>query len=91
MGKPNPVLNVWIAPEWRDHPAVVALRAQGHAVREMSFTGIGVGTPDLILHPAAHGWSEVMFVEEERKNGTTHRPYVDAALTMARARRRKAK
>jgi hypothetical protein len=67
---------------WAQHPAVLALIEHGHQVEV-------VGTSlDLILHPAAHGWADALFVECTRSNGTKYRPYVAAALAAARANKR---
>ena len=92
MGRPNPVLTIWVAPAWLNHPAIIALRTQGHHVYWMDHDADGVTwstvPPDLILHPAAHWWSEDMFTEETRKDGSTYQPYLDAALVAARKRRK---
>ena len=87
MGRPDPVLTIWVADQWLAHPAIAALQAAGHTVRAFGGTVPGM-EPDLLLHPAAHWWSEDMFTEETRKDGTTYQPYLDAALVAARKRRK---
>lgn len=77
MGKPNPILTIVVADEWWNSPPVEELANAGHKVyRWSAFVGPVFDTPDLILHPAAHWWSEDMW------------PYLPAALTAARKRRR---
>lgn len=91
-GRTNQPLRIWVDTPWRAHPAVLALAQQGHTVYDMhDFARMPPEAPDLILHPAAHGWCEAMFVEEEKKDGTKCTPYLDAALTAARKRKREAK
>lgn len=75
MGRATPSLTIWVASQWLDHPAIAALRAQGHTVRDFGGTVPGM-EPDLLLHPAAHWWSDDMW------------PYLPAALTAARKRRK---
>jgi hypothetical protein len=86
-GKTNQPLDIWVDPQWGAHPAVEALRVQGHIIREVPFMG-SPSTPDLILHPAAHYWDDFMMVEETRKNGTKYQPYLDAAIAAARKRKK---
>jgi hypothetical protein len=74
-GKTNSPLVVWVATEFLNSPSVESLRQQGHTVREFGGTVPGM-EPDLLLHPAAHWWSEDMW------------PYLPAALAAARKRRK---
>lgn len=88
-GKTNQPLTVWIAAAWRQHPAVTALVAAGHRIEALTTdVPLPLTEPDLILHPAAHNWSEPMFQEDEKKDGTKYRPYLEAAIAAARARKR---
>lgn len=94
-GKTNQPLTIWVADRWRKHEVVLALEAMGHTVysfEEVAQYGARydnkVWLPDLIWHPAAHNWSDVMFQEHEKKDGTKYNPFVDAALAAARARKR---
>ena len=78
MGRANPVLTLWVADQWFSHPAVEELANAGHRIYRMS----GCGTaepPDLILHPAAHWWSDDMWEA------------LPAALVAARKRRKASK
>jgi len=84
-GVTNQPLVVWVAEQWYSHPEILKLMAAGHDVIRMDeaptytpFRGARI-EPDLILHPAAHSWTDDMF------------DYLPAALTAARARRRKNK
>lgn len=80
MGKTNQPLGIWVAEEWMSHPAILALREAGHDV-----AAIGdpmPPEPDLILHPAAHGWREADFDFKQA---------LPAALKWARARKKEAK
>lgn len=90
MGRPNPVLTIWVADDWLSHPAVVELLKTGHVVYAMSEVEdyASCTKPDLILHPAAHWWCDEMFEATERPDGTLRRPYLEAALVRARARRK---
>ena len=82
MGRPNPILTIWVAHAWINHPAISALEAQGHRVYDMgtqlsrTFSTNESPEPDLILHPAAHWWSNDMW------------DYIPAALVAARKRRK---
>ena len=75
-GVTNQPLVVWVAEQWYSHPEILKLMAAGHRV--IRFNDLEK-SPDLILHPAAHSWTDDMF------------DYLPAALTAARARRRKNK
>ena len=83
-GKTSAPLRIAVYSAWLTHPAIEVLIAQGHGVAAYPEPA----NADLILHPAAHNWSEPMFVEDEKKDGTKHRPYLNAALSAARARKR---
>jgi hypothetical protein len=90
-GKTNQPLRFWVASTWRQHPAILALEAQGHIVHEVAGLIAADGSvhePDLILHPAAHGWSEPMFQTEKKKDGTEYAPYLEVALSAARKRKK---
>lgn len=85
-GRANPALVIWVASEWRRHSAIVALEDAGHVVldiAEVSRFGAHwdntLMTPDLILHPAAHGWNDEMW------------DYLKAALSAAHKRRKERK
>ncbi len=78
-------LVIAVAPRWARHPAIEELRAAGHRIVEVSEP---VDSADLILHPAAHGWSDEMFEAFWRKNGTQYRPYTEAAVKAARSRKK---
>ena len=67
-------LTIWIAAYWKDSAWVQALRDAGHTV-EIMYND----TPDLILHPSAHMWSDAMS------------PMIDIAVRAARERRYAAK
>lgn len=85
-GKTNQPLLIGVPKKWMAHPAIVQLRDAGHTIVDAG------DTPwDLILHPAAHWWGEEMFVEETRTNGEKYTPYLDAAITAGRKRKREAK
>jgi hypothetical protein len=74
-GKTNQPIEVVVADEWAAHPEIVELRERGHRVYGWSeYRG---AYPDLILHPAAHGWNDMMW------------EYLPAAVTAARARKRR--
>lgn len=75
---PQPI-TVWVAEEWRQHDAVLALMRAGHTVLIMQPGFRYLGEPDLIIHPAAHGWHDCMW------------SYLPAAITAARRRRREKK
>jgi len=77
-GLTNQPLVIWVAAEWFSHPEILKLMAAGHRVVKMDQHWVGPSEPPgLILHPAAHFWTDAMF------------DYLPAALTAARARRRK--
>ena len=74
MGKTNQKLTIWVAEEWADHAEMDALRDKGHEI--FPLTGVGnLPAPDLILHPAAHQWSDYMW------------GYLENALKAARKRK----
>ena len=81
MGRANPALCIVVADAWRSRPEVIVLRDAGHAVIAFSDFSTGSREPDLILHPAAHAWSDEMF----------ETPYLKTALAAARRRRKEAK
>jgi hypothetical protein len=74
-GRTNQPLVVWVATEYLNSPPVEALRQQGHTIREFGGTVPGM-EPDLILHPAAHQWNEMMW------------DFLPAAIAAARKRKR---
>lgn len=76
MGKANPALVVGVPAEWSELPEVQALKDQGHHVNIVPLERY-----DLVLHPAAHGWTAEMF----------QGPYLKVALTAARKRRKEGK
>jgi hypothetical protein len=79
VGKPNPVLTIWVDSEYERHPMIRELAAKGHTIFNMVAIGedCDPGVPDLILHPAAHYWDDNMW------------DYLPAALVAARKRRKK--
>jgi hypothetical protein len=87
-GKTNQPLRIYVWSSWRSHPAVLALAAAGHVLVDAVMADAGA---DLILHPAAHGWSEPMFTTEIRKDGTEYAPYLEVALSAARKRKKESK
>lgn len=74
-GKTNAPLVIWVAPAYRDSPPVQSLRQQGHTIVDMA-PDFSV---DLILHPAAHQWNDMMW------------DFLPAALTAARKRKKEGK
>jgi hypothetical protein len=48
-------LTIWVFEGWRTRPEVLELEKKGHNV-----VYIEAG-PDLILHPAAHRWNDLMW------------------------------
>jgi hypothetical protein len=100
-GKTSAPLRIWVWHSWIDRSEVGALHDQGHLLSAIGSGGglfpISPGAdpttqpPDLILHPAAHQWNEFMFQEEQRKDGTKYYPYLDAAITAGRKRKRETK
>lgn len=80
MGKTPIPLVIWVAQEWAQHPMVEALRAKGHRILVPGMKGFEPDEPpDLILHPAAHWWDEMMFTRPQ---------YLEIALKAARERKR---
>jgi hypothetical protein len=78
-GRTNQPLNIWVAEQWAQHDAVTALAKAGHYIVPVR-PGMGYyAEPDLILHPAAHGWNDMMW------------DYLPAALTAARRRKKEGK
>jgi len=85
MGRTPTPLVVWTTAEWAKRPEMVELAEKGHAIVEieqiqrwMLDSLEPVPEPDLILHPAAHGWTEQMW--ETR--------LLDVALSAARRRKK---
>ncbi len=78
-GRTNQPLLIWVAPQYRESPPVQALQAQGHRVLSM-IPGVLAEAeglePDLILHPAAHQWNDMMW------------DFLPAAIAAARKRKR---
>jgi len=79
-GLTNAPLVIWVAREWFERPEILTRMRQGHRVVNMDVlfntAALVSREPDLILHSAA-GWTEELF------------DYLPAALTRARARRKK--
>lgn len=78
-GRTSSPLRIQVAAQWRDHPKIQELDRAGHYI-----CILGDGCPDatdvdLILHPAAHGWNDLMW------------EYLPAAVKAARDRKRRAK
>ena len=81
-GRTNQPLVIWVAEAYADSPPVQSLKAQGHHVEVMdpaTQTRWFAEVPDLILHPAAHQWNDMMW------------DFLPAALAAARKRKREAK
>lgn len=79
-GKTNQPLVIWVAPEYLTSPPVESLRQQGHRIVECLPPHPETDPrPDLILHPAAHQWNDMMW------------DFLPAALTAARKRKKEAK
>ena len=74
-GKTNQPLRIVVADEWFHHPKISALAAAGHEVMSWSERA-GSDRPDLILHPAAHGWNDMQW------------DYLPAAVAAARRRKK---
>ncbi len=85
-GKTNQPLRIAVPSGWGDRSEIEALREQGHTVVYLQMDSV-----DLILAPQASRWCDEMAEEVERKDGTKHRPYLDAAIKGARARKRETK
>jgi hypothetical protein len=69
-------LVVVVAEQWFQHEAVLELMRQGHRVVKFGAGFRYLEEPDLLLHPAAHGWNDCMW------------EYLPAAITAARRRRK---
>lgn len=87
-GKTNQPLRIWVWHPWVGKPWVAKLHDQGHMLAAIGSEGglcdiAGAEpltkAPDLILHPAAHGWNDEM------------ETYLPAALREARRRKKGAK
>ncbi len=76
-GRTNQPLVIWVDRQYVEHEKIAALREQGHKVIDIAPPGPGE-QPDLILHPAAHFWNDMMW------------DFLPAALTAARKRKREA-
>lgn len=77
-GLTNQPLTIWVAAAWYSHPEILTLMAAGHNVVNMGTALADVtSAPDLILHPAAHGWNDAMW------------DYLPAAIVAARARKKR--
>lgn len=74
-GRTNQPLVIWVAQEYMVSPPVESLRQQGHTIVECPTDP----RPDLILHPAAHQWNDMMW------------DFLPAALTAARKRKKEGK
>lgn len=77
-GRTTQPLVIAVYPPWATHAAIEELRVAGHSIISTDQPWIG-SSPDLILHPAAHGWNDFMW------------EYLPAALTAARRRRKERK
>ena len=74
MGKTPLPLRLLVYAPWVEHPTMVALAGQGHIIVPFEATVDGA-MADLILHPAAHRWTDEFWAE---------RSYLTAALKRAR-------
>ena len=72
-------LVIWVAAEWFNRPEILALMSDGHRVISMGMPALLVTEPDLILHRAAHAWSDEFW------------DYLPAALKSVRERKRRRK
>ena len=68
-------LTIWVHRSWLNRPEINELISKGHRVVVVE------GEPDLILHPAAHYWSDLMWdywkavldvVKRVAKGGSIH-------------------
>lgn len=73
-GRTNQPLVIYVADAYMDSPPVESLRQQGHTVHRLH-----LDPPDLILHPAAHKWDDMMW------------DFLPAAIAAARKRKREVK
>lgn len=81
-GRTNQPLVIWVAEAYKASPPVESLRQQGHVIRVMEIPPGGTAAslePDLILHPSAHQWNDMMW------------DFLPAALTAARKRKKEGK
>jgi hypothetical protein len=76
-GKTNAPLVIYVAEPYAASPPVESLRQQGHVI--VTFTEPPGNKADLILHPAAHQWNDMMW------------DFLPAALTAARKRKKEGK
>lgn len=74
-GRTNQPLVIWVSSLYESSPPVVSLRQQGHNIIVLNENP----PADLILHPAAHQWNDMMW------------DYLPAALTAARKRKKEGK
>jgi hypothetical protein len=79
MGKTSQPLTIWAWSPWFSHETLRALAAQSHTIIAIDDAQ---PTPDLILHPAAHRWTDAFWDEPA---------YLAAALKRARMAKREAK
>lgn len=86
-GKTNQPLRILVPNGAQSRPEFLALSEQGHQV----VAAMDLSIFDLILAPQASRWCDEMAEEVERKDGTKHRPYLEAAIKGARARKRETK
>ena len=71
MGKTSQKLTIWVARDWAEHEKINELRAKGHAVEILM--NLPEDDPDLILHPAAHQWTNEMWIYMEQALKTARR------------------
>jgi hypothetical protein len=74
---------IWVDCAYVGSPPIESLRQQGHTIVLMvpgvEWSAATAAKPDLILHPAAHQWNDMMW------------DYLPAALVAARRRKKEAK
>lgn len=75
-GRTNQPLSILVHPTWEEHPAVLALREQGHPITSSSDHGYAAHEFDLVLLPNAHFWNDMMW------------DFLPAAIAAARKRKR---
>jgi len=86
-GKTSSPLRIGVPIEWVGRPELMELVAQGHTIIAID----ALNDVDVALGPNCQNWTDEMFVEEEKKDGTKYRPYSNAMLIAARAMKRSGK
>jgi len=58
-GRTNNSVRILVAPQFAEHPCIVAWRETGHTVE--TWTPIPLESYDLILAPTAHFWNDLQW------------------------------